>query len=132
MNGAYKNREIAERIWSVNHDKHSPNAKMMEFDKDRCLQTIFMGYLNYSRVSTVFSGSGTAHFSFGNCNNKGETNMYLNNKKIKQVKSNGMVPVIFSFKPRDTLHIEGAEGGKVLVDYIYIKCRGKNMFFIIF
>ena len=99
-------------------------------DKGTCQQKDFMGDFNggfISRVSAVFIGTGNAEISFGNCNDKGETRMFLNNVEIgkagPQSESN---PGTFSYKVRDTLHIEGKEGGIISINSIKIKCKGES------
>lgn len=88
-----------------------------------------MSHLNdgfISRLSTVFTGSGRAEVSFGNCNNKGKTVMFLNNEQIGKAGPDQIaVPITFSYKPRDTLHIEGIEGGIIHINSIQIHCGGK-------
>ena len=123
-------REIMNRRWAINYDMFSSDAKKMEMDKNNCEQRNFMGHQNggfISRVSTVFIGTGNAEISFGNCNDKGETRMFLNNVEIgkagPQSESN---PGTFSYKGRDTLYIEGKEGGIISIDSIKIKCKGES------
>ena len=129
-NDSGNGRERMNRRWAINYDMFSSHAKKMEIDKDHCKQVNFMGDRNggfISRVSTVFIGTGRAEISFGNCNNKGETRMFLNNVEIgkagPQSESN---PGTFSYKGRDTLHIEGKEGGIISINSIKIKCKGES------
>ena len=127
--------KVLDRIWSVNYDRYSPHAKMMELRQrkdgtmNHCGKRTIMSHQNegfISRLSTVFTGSGRVKISLGNCNYQGKTVMFLNNEQIGKAGPDQIAaPITFSYKPRDTLHIEGIEGGIIHINSIQIHCGGK-------
>ena len=105
--------------------------------RKHCGTHTFWGYKYGKKVGTmsyVFKGHGEATLKFGNCYTRGETKVYLNDKRIGSAKSKTKNEIILSYKPGDILRLTGRETlrlteeaskGIIIIYSLMISCNGK-------
>ena len=91
--------------WRIN-TKYSMNSKY----RSRCGDETWYGY-NYGysvgSAQASFEGTGTAKLSYGNCYQKGQVLVYLNNEEISRATaSESKKEVTFNYSKGDTLLIK--------------------------